>query len=327
MITGGNMCLLVSSGKYFTYSDDIDLAEVEMRDIAFRLASWFIILLCSSIVAGCGDPDPITPDRYESSDHLISVLEANVSESDQLEKIVTIDHSRLGAEAGSAMPPAKVLILSNPILESQLVRINPLAAIDLPLRVLAYESETDNSTKIAFNSFEYISSRYGLRDTQTLKSMFDDTMSTVLQGVEQVQIQHFEDDTMQPDGIVTFDSPFDFETTVQRLVAAIDSQDDTVWFGRVDFQERAMDNGIELPPALLLLFGAPAPGAKAMAEAPTLGLDAFCQKLLVWEDREGIVRVSFNDLLAIAERHGVPKTVALRVVNRRLKSTFSGALE
>ena len=298
-----------------------------MTDIAFRILRWFIILLSASIVAACGDPDPVTHDRYESSDHLIAVMESNVSESEQLEKIVTIDHSRLGAEAGSVMPPANVLIFSNPTLESQLVSINPLTAIDLPLRVLAYESVTENRTKIAFNSFEYISSRYALRDTQGLKSMFDDTMSTVLQGVEQVQIQPFEDDTMQPHGIVTLDSPFDFDTTVQRLAAAIDGQDDTVWFGRVDFQERGMDQGIELPPALLLLFGAPAPGAKAMAEAPTLGLDAFCQKLLVWEDEEGIVRVSFNDLLAIAERQGAPKSVALRVINRRLESTFSGALE
>jgi hypothetical protein len=129
-------------------------------------------LLCASVVARCGDPDPIPADRYQSSDYLVSVLEANVSESPQLEKIVTIDHSRLGAEAGSVMPRAKVLIFSNSFLESQLASINPLAAIDLPLRVLAYESVTDNSTKIAFNSFEYISSRYGFRGHQGLKSIF-----------------------------------------------------------------------------------------------------------------------------------------------------------
>ena len=86
--------------------DYVNLGEGWMRDFAFRSASWFAILLSASIVAGCGGPDPVTPDRYESSDRLIAVLEANVSESDQLEKIVTIDHSRLGAEAGSVMPPA-----------------------------------------------------------------------------------------------------------------------------------------------------------------------------------------------------------------------------
>ena len=289
--------------------------------------SWFIVLLLTSIHSGCGGRDPITADRYESSDDLISSLEANVSASSELEKIVTIDHSRLGAEAGSVMPPAKVLIFSNPAFESQLVSVNPRAAIDLPLRVLAYESVADKSTRIAFNSFEYLSSRYGLGKHQSLKPIFEDTMAEVLQGIERGKLKRFADDTMQPDGIVTLDSPFDFETTVQRLVAAIDGQGDTVWFGKVDFQARGRAVGADLPRVLLLLFGAPAPGAKAMAAAPTLGLDAFCQKLLVWEDEAGRVRVSFNDLLAIAERQGVPKTLALRVINRRLRSTFGGAVK
>ena len=298
-----------------------------MKDKTLRIAGWCIILSLAFIFSGCGGPESVTAGRYEASDSLISVLEGNVSGSAELEKIVTIDHSRLGVEAGSVMPPAKVLIFSNPTLESQLVKINSLAAIDLPLRVLAYESVADNKTRITFNSLEYISSRHNLDNHQDLKQIFDDTMSVVLQGVEQEQIQPFENENMQPDGIVTLVSPLDFDSTVKRLVAAIDGQDDTVWFGKVDFQDRGKDVGIELRPARLLLFGAPAPGAKAMADAPTLGLDAFCQKLLVWEDEEGVVQVSFNDLLAIAERQGVPKTVALRVINRRLKSTFIGALE
>ena len=298
-----------------------------MKGNALPIMNWGTILLCAPIILGCGDAESITDDRYESSDHLISVMESNVARSAQLEQIVTIDHSRLGAEAGSPMPPATVLIVSNPSLETQIVSINPLAAIDLPIRVLAYESEADKSTKVATNSFEHVRSRHDLGDTQGLESLFDETVAAVLQDVEQDQIQVFGDEGMQSDGILTLQSPFDFDTTVQRLVAAIDSQEDTVWFGRVDFQERAMGQGEELAPTLLLLFGAPAPGAKAMAGAPTLGLDAFCQKLLVWEDETGVVRVSFNDLLAAADRVDAPKSIALRVINRRLKSTFSGALE
>jgi uncharacterized protein (DUF302 family) len=64
-----------------------------------------------------------------------------------------------------------------------------------------------------------------------------------------------------------------------------------------------------------------------MAEAPTLGLDAFCQKLLVWEDETGAVKVSFNDLLALADRQQAGKSPALRVINHRLTSTFEAALE
>jgi uncharacterized protein (DUF302 family) len=132
---------------------------------------------------------------------------------------------------------------------------------------------------------------------------------------------------MQPDGIITINNLFDFETTVARLTAAIDAQDDTVWFGTVDFQARAQEQGTEIGPLRLLLFGGPGPGAKAMAEAPTLGLDAFCQKLLVWEDETGAVKVSFNDLLALADRQQAGKSPALRVINHRLTSTFGAALE
>ena len=63
-----------------------------------------------------------------------------------------------------------------------------------------------------------------------------------------------------------------------------------------------------------------------MQVAPTLGLDAFCQKLLIWQDASGAVHVTFNDLLALAERQQVSSGIPLRVINRRIKRTFSEAL-
>lgn len=278
------------------------------------------------LAAGCGDPAPISAERYTGPDRLFATLEQNVAASGTLEKIVDIDHSRLGAEAGSVMPPAKVLIFSNPELDSMLVDIDPLIAIDLPLRALAYESASGEE-RVIFNSFEYLQSRYALGNRPELKAAFDDSMAEVLRGIDSNQLAVFANDAMQPNGIITLASPFDFEETVDRLTAAIDAQDDTVWFGRVDFQARAKEQGVDIAPALLLLFGGPAPGAKAMADAPTLGLDAFCQKLLVWQDESGAVSVSFNDLLVIAERQEVSKSLALRVINRRLSSTFEAALE
>ena len=120
-----------------------------MHCIVSRTASWLVILFLPVQLTGCGGPDPITADRYAAPDRLFSVLRDNVSASADLELIVSIDHSRLGSEAGSVMPPARVLIFSNPVLESHLVSINPLTAIDLPLRVLAYESVATNSPMIA----------------------------------------------------------------------------------------------------------------------------------------------------------------------------------
>ena len=42
-----------------------------------------------------------------------------------------------------------------------------------------------------------------------------------------------------------------------------------------------------IKPTTLILFGGPAPGAKAMNGAATLGLGAFCQKFRGWGDAKG----------------------------------------
>lgn len=278
-------------------------------------------------VAGCGGPEPVTAERYAGPDHLFGTIEGNVAASTMLEKTLEIDHSRLGADAGSMMPPARVLIFSSPRLEAGLLDIDPLIAVDLPLRILAYESVPDGESRVIYNSFDYLQSRYGLGDIPSLQAIFDESNAEALRGIDSKHIAAFESDAMQPDGIITLSSPYDFETTVHRLAAVIDEQDDTVWFGSVDFQARAQEQGVEIGPTRLLLFGGPGPGAKAMAEAPTLGLDAFCQKLLVWQPESGTVNVSFNDLLAVAARQGVSKNLALRAINRRLLSTFQAALE
>ena len=298
-----------------------------MGFITFREIGRLAVPLLTIALAACSGPEPVTAERYKGPDGLFAILDSNVAASESLEKVVEIDHSRLGAEAGSVMPPAKVLVFSNPEFEALLLGINPLIAIDLPLRILAYEAVPDREARVTFNSFDYLRSRYGLGDRPALAEMFDASMTAVLSGIGPERITSFSNKTMQPDGITTLNSPYDFETTVERLTAAIDAQDDTVWFGTVDFQARAQEQGVEIRPSQLLLFGGPAPGAKAMAEAPTLGLDAFCQKLLVWQDETGTVKASFNDLLAIAERQGVRKSPALRVINRRLNSTFESALD
>ena len=63
-----------------------------------------------------------------------------------------------------------------------------------------------------------------------------------------------------------------------------------------------------------------------MAEFPKLGLDAFCQKLLVYEDPQGGVKVAFNDIVAFAELHYGKSNPPQNVINGRLKKTFTEAI-
>ena len=151
-------------------------------------------------------------------------------------------------------------------------------------------------------------------------------MAAVTQGLPKQVITSFTRDEMQPDGIVTIKSPYGFEETLKRVNSAIDAQNDTMHFGTVDFQANAREQGIDIPSSYMILFGGPGPGGKAMHSAPTLGLDGFCQKFLVWQDGDGRTYLSFNDLVALAERQEASKTLALRVINFRLNKTFSDAL-
>ena len=279
-----------------------------------------------ALLSGCGNSEPLTSERYLESDKLFDQIVSNIESAPDLKKVIDIDHSRMGNEAGSEMPPSRVIMFSNNSLEAELVAENPLTAIDLPLRILAYEAEFGQS-KVIYNSYDFLESRYQLSSNARLKELYTTSLKTVLTGVNPEKVSSFENDKLTENAVTTIQSPYDFETTLSKVIGAIESQDDTILFDQIDFQKNASTLSISTQPATLLLFGAPGPGAKAMSSAPTLGLDAFCQKFLVWKDSNDHVFLSYNNILELAERQNVSKSIALRFVSFRLNSVFEEALE
>ena len=85
--------------------------------------------------------------------------------------------------------------------------------------------------------------------------------------------------------------------------------------------------GEDLDLTILLLFGAPAPGGKAMMTTPKIGLDAFCQKLLVYENSNGEVWIAFNDIVACSNLYYGIATKQQKMINQRLSATFSKAVK
>lgn len=297
--------------------------------LSIRSISTISVFVITVFIAGCGRSEPVASERYAESDAFITQIKENVSGIAGLVEVADIDHSRLGHEAGSPMSPARVLIFSDAELESQLIKLNPLVALDFPLRVLAFENEPDQSSKLIYNTFDYLVSRYQLdtSETSSLRKNYSEIMSAATLGIPVSARATFEDDTMQPDGIITIESPFGYEETIKKVNEAIDSQDDAVHFGAVDFSANASAVGVDILPSYMVLFGGPGPGGQAMSSAPTLGLDGFCQKFLIWQDSEGRTHLSFNDLLALADRQRVQKALVLRVVDYRLGKVFTDALE
>jgi uncharacterized protein (DUF302 family) len=271
-------------------------------------------------------PEPIAESRFVETDKLFQTLKANVRDRAEFEVIVDIDHARLGAKAGSPMPPSHVLIWSDPALEAAILKHNPVAAVDLPLRILAYENQETGRAAVIYNTYEFVARRHFLPEDAALRDGYESAVAKAVKGVPQGAILKFPSDAMPDAGLVTLTSPYSFESTEKRVRDAIAANPDTVPFGEVDFAARSKTRGVELRPLKLILFGGPGPGGSAMASAPTLGLDAFCQKLLIWQDERGMVHVTFNDLLALAERQGVSGGLPLRVINGRMRETFSAAL-
>ena len=143
-----------------------------MKRLAEKSVLYTILLL--SLLAGCSrDPEPISETRYIAPDKLFQALVENVRSNPQYEIIVDIDHSRLAAEAGSSMPPAHVLIWSDSKLEADILERVPLAAIDLPLRVLAYEDQDSHSAAVIANGFSYLVNRYALPDEVGIRDRYE----------------------------------------------------------------------------------------------------------------------------------------------------------
>lgn len=298
-------------------------ANYKLVGIALAL----IVAISAVVLFVPREEKPVSADRFAEPDRLFDIVESNVRRREAFEVIVDIDHARLGAEAGSPMPPSRVLIWSDPALDAAILQHNPLAAMDLPLRVLVYEDPSTGEAAVISNSYDFLLHRHSLPDDAALRAQYQEAIDAAMEGIPTNAIKSFATDTMATTGLVTLTSPYDVEATEQRLMDTINAQSDTVVFGVVDLGERARAQGVDVGPLRLILFGGPGPGAKAMAKAPTLGLDAFCQKLLIWQDQAGAVQVTFNDLVALAERQQVPASIPLRVINKRLTETFGAALD
>ncbi|MGR5222740.1 DUF302 domain-containing protein [Vibrio parahaemolyticus] len=132
---------------------------------------------------------------------------------------------------------------------------------------------------------------------------------------------------MKNNAVITLTSQLSFDDTVTQALKVISSNDDVTIFNQIDYQEVASNQGVPLKPTFLIMYGAPAPGGKAMMHAQTMGLDAFPQKLLVWEDESGEVKVSFNDLVLLAERQEVKKSLSLLMIQKRIYWSLEHAFE
>jgi uncharacterized protein (DUF302 family) len=105
-------------------------------------------------------------------------------------------------------------------------------------------------------------------------------------------------------GIVQVQSAYSFEDTFERLKFGVISRGLTI-FADINFSEDAEHAGLKMNPTRLLIFGNPKAGTPLMVAKPTLALD-FPLKILVSEDENGKVWVTYNSPQYLKERHNIP---------------------
>ena len=106
-------------------------------------------------------------------------------------------------------------------------------------------------------------------------------------------------------GIIDKPSKHSVDQTVENLKDILQSKGIKL-FALVDHSGEAEQVGIKMRPTKLLIFGSPKAGTPLMLAAPSVAID-LPLKILVWQDDQGKVWVSFNSSEYLKERHGLPQ--------------------
>ena len=106
-------------------------------------------------------------------------------------------------------------------------------------------------------------------------------------------------------GIVNKRSNHSVGETLDRLNHTLQAKGVTI-FAIVDHSGEAEKVGLKMPPTKLVLFGSPQAGTPLMLAAPSVAMD-LPLKILIWEDSQGKVWVSYNTPEYLKERHGLPQ--------------------
>jgi uncharacterized protein (DUF302 family) len=112
-------------------------------------------------------------------------------------------------------------------------------------------------------------------------------------------------------GIVDVPSNHSVDDTVERIKNILQTKGVTL-FALIDHSGEAEKVGMKMPPTKLLIFGSPKAGTLLMLAAPSIAID-LPLKILVWEDAQGKVWLSYNSPEYLAERHDLPQDLVQNI--------------
>lgn len=274
---------------------------------------WFFLSFALAVAAGCDNNAPI--DSLPARPGLAVVeSDAGVAASfgrltDALDAappvsiVAEVDHAQNAASAGLDLRPTRVVLFGNPRLGTPLMQANQQAGLDLPQKMLVYEVG-GGRTVVAYNTTDYLAQRHGVGGVGTLDEIAGALrqFAGVAAGGDPVEIDEGAGRVGRDEGVVSVESANDFETTYSRLMAAITGNPNLTVIAELDHAANAASVGLSLRPTRLVVFGNPALGTPLLQSEQTVGVD-LPQKVLVYEDAGGTVRLAYNDPGYLVRRH------------------------
>ena len=112
-------------------------------------------------------------------------------------------------------------------------------------------------------------------------------------------------------GIVERPSNHSVEQTVDRLKNMLQAKGVTL-FALIDHSGEAEKVGMKMPPTKLLIFGNPKGGTPLMQAAPSSAID-LPLKILISEDGQGKVWISYNSPQYLQNRHELPQELLANI--------------
>lgn len=106
-------------------------------------------------------------------------------------------------------------------------------------------------------------------------------------------------------GIMSIPSNHSVNQTVEKLEKLLQSKGIKL-FALIDHSGEAAKAGMQMRPTKLLIFGNPKAGTPLMIASPSIAID-LPLKILVWEDNNGKVWISYNSEEHLQARHKLPQ--------------------
>jgi uncharacterized protein (DUF302 family) len=112
-------------------------------------------------------------------------------------------------------------------------------------------------------------------------------------------------------GLTSLQSTHSVDETLAKLTAILEAKGVKL-FAVIDHSGEAKAVGLEMPATKVAIFGNPKAGTPLMLAAPSVAID-LPLKLLIAENTNGTVTVSYNAPTWLRERHNLPEDLLANI--------------